>query len=73
MLQLLIIDEVSMVGNNMLMSIHRCLKEIKGGTGNSPFGSVSILKKDDQPFAASLNRIREANQVIPVTANIQKR
>jgi hypothetical protein len=47
-LTLLIIDEVSMVGADMLLNIHRRLNEIKGISGdNIWFGNVSILAVGD--------------------------
>ena len=47
-LQLLIIDEVSMVGADMLLHIHRRLDEIKGISGdNIWFGNVSVLAVGD--------------------------
>ena len=47
-LQLLIIDEVSMVGADMLLNIHRRLDEIKGISGdNIWFGNVSVLAVGD--------------------------
>jgi len=38
-----ILDEVSMVGSNMLLEIHRRLQQIKGGSDNKVFGGVSIV------------------------------
>ena len=47
-LHLLIIDEVSMVGADMLLNIHRRLDEIKGISGdNIWFGNVSVLAVGD--------------------------
>ena len=46
-LLLLIIDEVSMVGSNMLLEIHRRLQQIKGVGSDSMFGGVSILAVGD--------------------------
>ena len=46
-LQLLIIDEVSMVGSNMLLEIHKRLQEIKGASADQTFGGVSILAVGD--------------------------
>ena len=47
-LTLMIIDEVSMVGSDMLLNIHRRLNEIKGIQGNDVwFGNVSILAVGD--------------------------
>ena len=46
-LMLLIIDEVSMVGSNMLLEIHKRLQQIKGVTDDAVFGSVSILAVGD--------------------------
>ena len=47
-LQLVIIDEVSMVGNNMIYHIHRRLQEIMGKENeNSYFGDVSVLAVGD--------------------------
>ena len=54
-LQLLIIDEVSMVGSNMLLQIHRRLQQLKGSKDDVTFGNVSILAVGDlfqlQPVA----------------------
>ena len=46
-LMLLIIDEVSMVGCNMLREIHKRLKQIKGVSDDAVFGGVSILPVGD--------------------------
>ena len=47
-LQLLIIDEVSMVGSDMLLDIHNRLNEIKGISDDSCFfGNVSVLAVGD--------------------------
>ena len=47
-LTLLIIDEISMVGTDMLLNIHRRLNEIKGLCGNDIwFGNVCILAVGD--------------------------
>ena len=47
-LTLLIIDEISMVGSDMLLDIHRRLNEIKGISGNGIwFGNVCILACGD--------------------------
>ena len=46
-LQLLIIDEVSMVGSNMLLEIHKRLQEIKGAPSDATFGGISILAVGD--------------------------
>ena len=43
----LIIDEVSMVGSNMLLEIHKRLQQIKGASHNVMFGGVSILAVGD--------------------------
>ncbi len=43
---LLIIDEVSMVGANMLLEIHKRLQQIKSMLPDIPFGGVSILAVD---------------------------
>ena len=40
---LVIIDEVSMVGSNMLLEIYKRLQQIKGVLDNIRFGGVSIL------------------------------
>ena len=45
-LKLLVIDEISMVGADMLYFIHRRLQEITGNF-DSPFGEVSILAVGD--------------------------
>ena len=44
---LLIIDEVSMVGSNMLLEIHKRLQQIKGVSDDAVFGGVSILAVGD--------------------------
>ena len=46
-LMLLIIDEVSMVGSNMLLEIHKRLQQIKGVSNDVVFGGVSILAVGD--------------------------
>jgi hypothetical protein len=46
-LQLLIVDEISMVGSNMLLEIHKRLCQIKGVAANVPFGGVSVLAVGD--------------------------
>ena len=46
-LMLVIIDEVSMVGANMLLEIHRRLQQIKGVSDDKVFGDVSILAVGD--------------------------
>jgi len=46
-LTLLIIDEVSMVGSNMLLEIHKRLQQIKGVAPDVTFGGVSILAVGD--------------------------
>ena len=46
-LLLLIIDEVSMVGSNMLLEIHKRLQQIKGVSSDKIFGGVSILAVGD--------------------------
>ena len=38
-----IIDEVSVVGSNMLLEIHKRLQQIKGVSDDKVFGGVSIL------------------------------
>ena len=54
-LQLLIIDEVSMVGCNMLLQIHKSLQQLKGTGDDYTFGNVSVLAVGDlyqlQPVA----------------------
>ena len=45
-LMLLITDEISMVGPNMLLEVHKRLQQIKGVTSDSTtctFGGVSVL------------------------------
>ena len=44
---LVIIDEVSMVGSNMLLEIHKRLQQIKGVSDDAVFGGVSILAVGD--------------------------
>ena len=46
-LALIIIDEVSMVGSNMLLEIHKRLQQIKGISADVTFGGVSILAVGD--------------------------
>ena len=46
-LMLVIIDEVSMVGCNMLLEIHKRLQQIKGVLPDVMFGGVSILAVGD--------------------------
>ena len=46
-LVLLIIDEVSMVGSNMLLEIHKRLQQIKAVLPDVMFGGVSILAVGD--------------------------
>ena len=46
-LMLVIIDEVSMVGANMLLEVHRRLQQIKGVSDDVTFGGVSILAVGD--------------------------
>ena len=54
-LQLLIIDEISMVGSNMLLQIHKRLQQLKGKGDEATFGDLSILAVGDlfqlQPVA----------------------
>ena len=44
---LIIIDEVSMVGSNMLLEIHRRLQQIKDVASDTMFGNVSVLAVGD--------------------------
>lgn len=46
-LVLLIIDEISMVGSNMLLEIHKRLQQIKAVLPDVAFGGVSILAVGD--------------------------
>ena len=46
-LQLLIIDEVSMVGSNMLLQFHKRLQQLKGKGDDTTFGDISILAVGD--------------------------
>ena len=46
-LTLLIIDEISMVGANMLLEIHKRLQQIKAVTPDIIFGGISILAVGD--------------------------
>lgn len=50
----LIIDEVSMVGCNMLYDIHQCLNEILVQPDNVMFGNVSILAEGDHHLYVNL-------------------
>ena len=45
-LEMIFIDEVSMVGTNMLQSVHQSLCEIKGDK-SKPFGGVSVIVSGD--------------------------
>jgi hypothetical protein len=46
-LQLIIIDEISMVGSNTLLEIHKRLQQIKGVISDKVFGDVSVLAVGD--------------------------
>ena len=46
-LNLLIIDEVSMVGSNTLLKIHKRLQETKGAFADQTFGGVRLLAVGD--------------------------
>ena len=46
-LVLLIIDEVSMVGADMLLEVHKRLQQIKGVPNDVMFGGVSVLAVGD--------------------------
>ena len=46
-LQLHIIDEISMVGSNMLLQIHKRLQQLKGKGDDTTFGDISILAVGD--------------------------
>ena len=46
-LQLLIIDEISMVGSNILLQIHKRLQQLKGKRDDTTFGNISILAVGD--------------------------
>ena len=46
-LQLLIIDEISMVGSTMLYQIHKRLQHLKGKSNKTTFGDISILAVGD--------------------------
>ncbi|XP_078381380.1 ATP-dependent DNA helicase Pif1-like [Oculina patagonica] len=46
-LKLLIIDEISMVSNNMLLHIHQRLKEIFGSSSSKIFAGISIIAVGD--------------------------
>ena len=46
-LMFVIIDEVSMVGSNMLLEIHKRLQQVKGVQADNVFGGVSILAVGD--------------------------
>ena len=46
-LMFLIIDEVSIVGSNMLLEIHKRLQQVKGVSDDVMFGGVSILAVRD--------------------------
>ena len=46
-LALIIIDEVSMVGSNMLLEVHKRLQQIKGVSADVTFGGMSILAVGD--------------------------
>ena len=46
-LTLIVIDEVSMVGANMLLEVHKRLQQVKRVSSNVTFGGVSILAVGD--------------------------
>ena len=46
-LKLIIVDEISMVGNTTLLHIHQCLKEIFGCSSAKLFAGISIIAVDD--------------------------
>ncbi|XP_066268348.1 uncharacterized protein [Branchiostoma lanceolatum] len=46
-LRLIIIDEISMVGADILVHVHRRLEDIMGGCSDTTFGNVSILAVGD--------------------------
>ena len=46
-LKFIIIDEISMVSNNLLYYIHLRLNEIFGTTGTEPFAGLTILAVSD--------------------------
>ncbi|XP_066265421.1 uncharacterized protein [Branchiostoma lanceolatum] len=46
-LRLIIIDEISMVGADILVHVHRRLEDIMGGCSDTAFGNVSILAVGD--------------------------
>ena len=46
-LQLLIVDEISMVGSNMLLQIHKHLQQLEGKGDDTTFGDVIILAVGD--------------------------
>ena len=46
-LKLIIIDEISVVGSNMLLQIHKRLQQLMGKGDDSTFGDVSILAVGD--------------------------
>ena len=63
-LMFVIIDEVSMVGSNMLLEIHKRLTQIKGVSNDVMFGGVSILAVGD---LNQLPPIGQAPLFIPVS------
>ena len=69
---LLIIDEVSMYGANMLFEVHKRLQQIKGVLSDVMFGGVSILAVGDvyqlQPVSQPLllSTVRELCTVISI-------
>lgn len=50
-LQLLIIDEISVVGSNMLLQIHKRLQQLKGKGDETTFGNVTILAVRDLNYS----------------------
>ena len=46
-LQLLIIDEISVVGSNRLLQIHKRLQQLKGKGDDTTFGDISIVAVGD--------------------------
>ena len=68
-LQLVIIDEVSMIGSDMLLNIHKRLSEIKGESCDSLFGNVCILAVGD---LYQLPPVRQSHIYDPVRDRVER-
>ena len=71
-LQLLIIDEISLVGSNMLLQIHKHLQQLKGKGDDTTFGDVSILAVGDLYQLRSVAQPHVFTQVGDAYARLHK-